>query len=150
MAVGLNTAWHCKETPSANWSEWNLVAQRPVPVKLLSTYRPRLLSLIVYIPSLACWEYHFGYSLLDLGIKVEECFISSSCIFLEKKALLKVWLDRVEAYHVLKNAALVCNLASPRHSDPSATLPLGLLLKYNKDCNGYILSVLNWVRANPH
>ena len=71
-------------------------------------------------------------------------------MFLEKKALLKVWLDWVKACHLLRNGALVCSLASPQHSDPSATLPLSLLLKYNKDCNGYTISVLNWVRANPH
>ena len=128
MTDELNTAWDCNETPSANWSQWNL-AQRLVPVKLLSTYRPRLklLSSIVYLPSYACWEYHFGYSWLDLGVKIEECFISSSCIFLEKKALLKVWLDRVKAYHLLKNAAPVCSLANPR---PALTLPPRYLLAY--------------------
>ena len=52
MTDELNTAWDCNETPSANWSQRNL-AQRLVPVKLLSTYRPRLklLSSIVYLPS---------------------------------------------------------------------------------------------------
>ena len=47
------------------------------------------------------------------------------------------------AHHFLRNAALVCSLGSPLHSDPSATLPLSLLLKGNKDCNGSIISVLN-------
>ena len=47
------------------------------------------------------------------------------------------------AHHLLRNAAPVSSLASPLHSDPSATLPLSLLIKGNKDCNGYIISVLN-------
>ena len=34
-------------------------------------------------------------SLLYLGVKAQQYFVSSSCMFLDKKTLLKVWLDLV-------------------------------------------------------
>ena len=34
-------------------------------------------------------------SLLYLGVKAQQYFVSSSCMFLEKKTLLKVWLNLV-------------------------------------------------------
>ena len=34
-------------------------------------------------------------SLLYLGVKAQQYFVSSSCMFLDKKTLLKVWLNLV-------------------------------------------------------
>ena len=34
-------------------------------------------------------------SLLYLGVKAQQYFVSSSCVFLDKKTLLKVWLNLV-------------------------------------------------------
>ena len=34
-------------------------------------------------------------SLLYLGVKAQQYFVSSSCMFLDKKTLLKVWLSLV-------------------------------------------------------
>ena len=38
-------------------------------------------------------EKHFVLSLLYLGVKAEQYFVSSSCMFLDKKTLLKIWLN---------------------------------------------------------
>ena len=47
-------------------------------------------------------------SLLYLGVKAQQYFVSSSCMFLDKKTLLKVWLNLVwvKLNRLSKNRAL--------------------------------------------
>ena len=45
---------------------------------------------VLYLPTY-CLEYHFVLSLLYLGVKARQYFVSSSCMFLEEKTLLKIW-----------------------------------------------------------
>ena len=47
-------------------------------------------------------------SLLYLGVKAQQYFVSSSCMFLDKKTLLKVWLNLfwVKLNRLSRNRAL--------------------------------------------
>ena len=151
MADELNTAWDCNETPSAYWSQWNL-APWLVPIKLLSTYRPRLKLLfsIVYFNFLSLLRISFWVLIIGSRSQDWRMFHKFLLHFLREESFAERLTWPSKSLPSFEKRALVCSLASSRHSDPSATLPLSLSLKYNKDSNGYIISVLNWVRANPH
>ena len=47
---------------------------------------------LFYLP-ICCLKWHFVSSLIFLGVKAQQCFVSSRCMFLEKKTLLKIWLN---------------------------------------------------------
>ena len=58
MTDKLNTAWDCNETPSANWSQWNL-AQGLVPVKLFSKIKVLIVGdksfdYLVFVNAISC------------------------------------------------------------------------------------------------
>ena len=50
-------------------------------------------SVFVFYLSMYCLEEHSVISLLFLGVKAQQYFVSSSCMFLDTKSLLKIWLS---------------------------------------------------------
>ena len=72
---------------SANHRRW--VPERPISanrgLKFCSVF-------VFYLP-MYCLQKHFVLSLLYLGVKAQQHFVSSSCTFLDEKTLLKTWLN---------------------------------------------------------
>ena len=50
-------------------------------------------SVFVFFFPMYCLESHFLLSLLYLGVKAQQYFVSWSCMFLDQKTLFKIWLN---------------------------------------------------------
>ena len=63
---------------------------RPVPERSISANPGlKISSVFVFYLPLYCLEQHFVLSLPHIGVKAQEYFVSSSCMFLDQKTLLK-------------------------------------------------------------
>ena len=78
-----------RRTCTARHAQKGLVPERPISVnpglKFCSVF-------VFYLP-MCFLEYNFVLSLLYLGVKADQYFVSSSRMFLDKKRLLKIWLN---------------------------------------------------------
>ena len=50
-------------------------------------------SIFVFYLPIYCLEYHLALTFPFLKVEAQQCFISSGCMFLGKKALLKIWIN---------------------------------------------------------
>ena len=63
---------------------------RPVPERSISANPGlKISSVFVFYLPLYCLEQHFVLSLPHIGVKAQEYLVSSSCMFLDQKTLLK-------------------------------------------------------------
>ena len=106
-----------------------LKLQGPVPEMLISV-NPGLKFCSVYIP-MHCLGWHFVLLLLYLVVKAQQYIVTLSCVFLDEKTMLEIWLNpglNLTIFRGTRPRLIICCTVQPRFNK----------LLYNK-----VLSITN-------